>query len=369
MIRKLYATVLATALLLATSHAATLKPESLEEYQERIQWFADSQYGMFIHFGLYSVLGGEWKGEQAPWYSEWIQATMDIPREEYAELIHEFNPEDFNAYKIVMNAKRAGMTYLVITAKHHEGFCLWDSDYTDFDVSSTPFKGRDILMELKNACEEHGLKFGLYYSIIDWNHPSQEPQEEGSAFAKWGRTRMVDGMKADYITYQTNQLLELMRRYEPALLWFDADWVDWWTLEDGITLYNKIRSADPKIIVNNRVAKRGEFELDYVTQEQTHFDEAFGKHWEGCYTLNKSWGYKRHDHDWKTPEVVYEKLEDINSKGGVLLLNVGPDGRGVVQDEAWEILRQTAELLEKNPIEKRIPQITQTPGIVEVDQE
>lgn len=364
---KVYSILLASAFLLSTAQAEALKEESLESYKERMQWFADSQYGMFIHFGLYSVLGGEWQGEQADWYSEWIQATMDIPSEEYAELIHQFNPEDFNAYKIVMNAKRAGMTYLVITAKHHEGFCLWDSDYTEFDVGNSPFKGRDILMELKNACEEHGLKFGLYYSIIDWNHPSQKPQEEGRTFIKWGQTRMVDGMKADYINYQTNQVLELIERYEPALLWFDGDWVDWWTLEDGIKLYNEIRRADANIIVNNRVAKRGQFELDYVTQEQRHFDETFAKHWEGCYTLNESWGYKKHDHAWKTPEVIYEKLKDVNSKGGVLLLNVGPDGRGVVQNEAWEILKQTAELLEKNPIQKRAPHLRQMPGIIKAE--
>jgi alpha-L-fucosidase len=255
------------------------------------------------------------------------------------------------------------MTYMVITAKHHEGFCLWDSEFTDFDVASTPFKGRDILQELKDACAEHGIRFGLYYSIIDWHHPSQaRPSEVGKE--GWpGKTVIVDDRKQEYVDYQRNQVLELVKKYDPVILWFDGDWADWWTLQDGIRLYNQIREADPDVIINNRVAKRKKFELDYVTQEQKHFDEAFGKHWEGCYTMNKSWGYKKSDNNWKSPETVYNKLKDINEKGGALLLNVGPDGNGVVQDEAWEILRKTAELLKKNPIVKKVPKITEVPGI------
>lgn len=346
-----------------SSSAATLREEPPEGYNKRMQWFADAQYGMFVHFGLYSTLGGEWKGVQAEWYSEWIQCTQDIPREEYAQLMDQFNPTGFDADLIVRNAKDAGMTYLVVTSKHHEGFCLWDSQHTEFDVASTPFRGRDILQELSDACKKHGLKFGLYYSIIDWNHLSQEPTPGKKGFDRWGENQIRPEMKADYVTYMTNQILELMKKHDPALLWFDADWVAWWKLEDGIQLYNTIREADAAIIVNNRVAKRGSFELDYVTQEQTHFDAAFAMHWEGCYTMNKSWGYKKHDHEWKSPETVYNKLKDINEKGGVLLLNVGPDGKGVVQDEAWQILRETAVLLKEKPIQKRVPKITKVPSI------
>lgn len=338
--------------------------EPLQEYNDRIEWFADSPYGMFIHFGIYSQLGGEWKGESAPWYSEWIQASMDIPRDEYAQLIHAFNPAGFDADFIVRTAKKAGMSYLVITSKHHEGFCLWDSAYTEFDVASSPFKGRDILDELSKACKKYGIRFGLYYSIIDWNHPSQEPSMKGdSAFSRWGQTLMKEGRKAEYVAYQKNQVLELINRYDPAVLWFDGDWVNWWTLEDGIDLYHAIRKADSSVIVNNRVAKRNSFEADYVTQEQEHFDEAFGKHWEGCYTMNKSWGYKKHDHEWKDATTVYNKLKDINEKGGNLLLNVGPDGNGNLQDKAVQILMETAELLKKNPIEKTVPEITAVPGV------
>lgn len=356
--------LLLSGLGLSSAQAVEVKKESLESYNERIQWFADTQYGMFIHFGGYSQLGGVWKGKNIEGYVEWIQGKAQIDRHEYAEAIIGFNPTDFDADLIVRNAKDAGMTYLVITAKHHEGFCLWDSAFTEFDVASTPFKGRDILQELKDACAKYGIRFGIYYSIIDWNHPSQaRPYEVGKKGGAW-KTVIVDNRKQEYVDYQRNQVLELIEKYDPVILWFDGDWADWWTLQDGIQLYNEIREVDADIIVNNRVAKRGKFELDYVTQEQQHFDEAFGKHWEGCYTMNDSWGYKRNDKNWKSPETVYNKLKDINEKGGVLLLNVGPDGNGVVQDEAWEILKKTAALMKENPIQKRVPKITSVPGTV-----
>lgn len=353
--------VLTAGLLAATIHgaapaqAAALKDESVEDYNKRMAWFADAKYGMFIHFGLYSQLGGVWKGKAVGGYAEWIQDKAKIPRDEYAELLKTFNPAKFDAERIVSSAKQAGMTYLVITSKHHEGFCLWDSKYTEFDVANTPFKGRDVLDELNKACKKHGVKFGLYYSILDWHHPAQS----GLGF----HNKMVEGRKQEYVDYQRNQVLELIERYDPAVLWFDGDWAKWWGMEDGINLYNAIRNASPTVIVNNRVAKRGGFELDYVTQEQEHFKGAFPKHWEGCYTMNKTWGYSQHDKDWKSPETIYNKLKDINEKGGNLLLNVGPDGNGEVQPEAYQILAKTAELLKAQPITKSIPKITAVPGV------
>jgi len=362
-IHGLFGIVLLAGSLSGTEAEAVLKEESVENYRERMEWFAEAQYGMFIHFGLYSVLGGEWQGEKVDWYSEWIPATKKITREEYAPLIHEFNPVDFDAEFLARTAKESGMKYLVITSKHHDGFCLWDSAYTDFDVGGSPFKGRDILKELEEACARHGLRYGIYYSIIDWHHPSQDPSMKGnSPMSTYGQTVFLEGGKEEYVEFMTKQVLELIENYNPAMLWFDADWVNWWTLDDGITLYNTIREADPDIIVNNRVAKRDKFDLDFVTQEQGHFNKAFPKHWEGCYTMNGAWGYHRHDHKWKSAQVVYDKLKDINEKGGNLLLNVGPDARGVVQPEAIAILRETAELLKAKPITKNIPEIHQTPG-------
>ena len=338
-----------------------------------MRWFADTQYGMFIHFGLYSMLGGEWQGRRIPEegkrglsYSEWIMGTLNIDRKEYAALAREFNPAGFDAERIVSAAKDAGMTYLVITSKHHEGFCLWDSAYTDYDLGRTPIGKRDLLMELKKACNKHGLRFGLYYSILDWHHPAQvRPFELGKAGYP-GDSEIVDERKREYLDYQRNQVLELIKKYDPAILWFDGDWVKWWTLEDGIELYNTIRKVDADVIINNRVAKRHQLEMDYVTKEQSHFKGAFAKHWEGCYTLNGSWGYKKGDESWKTPEVIYEKLKDINEKGGVLLLNVGPDGNGVVQPEAYAILKQAGQLLRANPVKKKTPEITRVPSFTQI---
>ena len=349
----------------------TFVEESLEAYNERMQWFVDAQYGMFIHFGLYSQLGGEWKGEPMPRvkYSEWIAADFEIPREEYAAaLLPDFNPTQFDADRIVRIAKAAGMKYLIITSKHHDGFCLWDSEYTEFDVGSTPFKGRDILAELNAACQEHGLKFGLYYSVLDWNHPTQVPSlEHIHVDWRWGRTYLRDGggeyVKGVYASYQKNQILELIEQYDPAILWFDGEWVEWWTNDDGIELYNAIRAASPRTIINNRVGKRQTFEADFVTKEQRHFEDAFPKHWEACYTMNESWGYRKGDDNWKDAVTVYEKLKDVNTKGGNLLLNVGPDGNGVVQEEAVSILLQAGKLLEANPIEKTKPTIIAVPRL------
>lgn len=349
----------------------TFVEESLEAYNERMQWFVDAQYGMFIHFGLYSQLGGEWKGEPMPRvkYSEWIAADFEIPREEYAAaLLPDFNPTQFDADRIVRMAKAAGMKYLVITSKHHDGFCLWDSEYTDFDVGSTPFKGRDILAELNAACQQHGLKFGLYYSVLDWNHPTQVPSLQNVHVDwRWGRTYLRDGggeyVKGVYASYQKNQILELIEQYDPAILWFDGEWVEWWTNDDGIELYNAIRAASPRTIINNRVGKRQSFEADFVTKEQRHFEDAFPKHWEACYTMNESWGYRKGDDNWKDAVTVYEKLKDVNTKGGNLLLNVGPDGNGVVQEEAVSILLQAGKLLEANPIEKTKPTIIAVPRL------
>jgi alpha-L-fucosidase len=341
--------------------------ESLEAYNERMQWFVEAQYGMFIHFGLYSRLGGEWKGQpmRKMKYSEWIQADLEIPREEYAEIAKDFNPAQFDADLIVRTAKAAGMKYLVITSKHHDGFCLWDSKYTEFDVGSTPFKGRDVLAELNEACKKHGIKFGLYYSILDWNHPTQVPSlQKESPNWRWGRTYLRDGdekNKAIYTTYQKNQILELIENYDPAVLWFDGEWVQWWTDEDGIDLYNTIRKASPHTIMNNRVGKRNSFEADFVCKEQRHFEEAFPKHWEACYTMNKSWGYKKDDDEWKDAATVYGKLKDVNAKGGNLLLNVGPDGNGVVQEEAITILLEAGKMLQAQPVEKRVPTIGEVP--------
>ncbi|MDW5290130.1 alpha-L-fucosidase [Formosa sp. PL04] len=320
--------------------------ETQEEYAAHMEWFKEAKYGMFIHFGLYSQLGGVWEDQTTDWYSEWIQATFDIPAQDYAMLTHTWNPKDFDADEIVKLAKDAGMKYIVITTKHHEGFCLWDSKYTNFDIANTPMNGRDILGELSTACRENGIKFGTYYSIIDWHHNSQQRNEavDGN-FGHWGQIQMLPRQRERYINYMKNQIKELVDNYDTDILWFDGDWVEWWNNDVGIDLYNYIRSLNPEIIINNRVGKRESFKKDFGTPEQKHFNSKVDYEWEACYTLNKSWGFKANDHNWKSPETVYNKLKEINGSGGNFLLNIGPDGDGNIPQKSADILREVGGML------------------------
>lgn len=322
--------------------------ESNSDYENRMSWFTDAKYGMFIHFGLYSQLGGVWDGKEIDGYAEWIQSGADIPAQVYAMLTSTFNPKDFDADFIAETAKKAGMKYIVITTKHHEGFCLWDSKYTNYDVASTPFAGRDILAELSAACKKNGLKFGTYYSIIDWHHPSQERNIDGNnGWTRWGNVRMKSGKKQEYVDYMKNQITELVENYDSDILWFDGDWVYWWDMTTGEDLYQFIRELKPEIIINNRVAKRAKFKKDFGTPEQEHPGGTLQHEWEACYTMNKSWGFKANDSGWKDAETVYTKLKDINKKGGNLLLNIGPDGNGNVPEESVKILLKVGEMLDE----------------------
>ncbi len=322
--------------------------ESEADMAQRMKWFTDAKYGMFIHFGLYSQLGGIYKGNDEGRYAEWIQANQQIPKEEYIKLINTWNPKNFNADKIVKLAKKAGMKYLVITTKHHEGFCLWDSEFTDYDIASSPMDGRDFIKELSEACKKQGIHFGTYYSIIDWNHPSHDiPGPDASEVnrKRWQNPRLLPGKKPEYIQYMKNQIKELIEKYDTEILWFDGDWTDYWTLADGDDLYQYIRELKPDIIINNRVSKRKEFKKDFGTPEQFSPDSKLDHYWEACYTMNDSWGFKIKDTDWKSPEEVYKKLKDINELGGNFLLNVGPDGNGEVPIESARILIEVGKML------------------------
>jgi alpha-L-fucosidase len=323
--------------------------EPSEQIDRRMKWFTDAKYGMFIHFGLYSQLGGEWEGKVAGKYAEWLQAEADIPAQVYSMLTTTFNPQDFNADFIARTAKEAGMKYIVITTKHHEGFCLWNSEYTNFDVGSTPFAGRDILAELSVACKKYGLKFCTYYSIIDWHHPSQERNIDGTNIRqRWAHIRMKSQKKAEYITYMKNQIRELIEKYNTDMMWFDGDWVYWWNIEDGKELYQYIRELKPEIIINNRVAKRRIFKKDFGTPEQEHPDANQAYPWEACYTLNGSWGYKENDTNWKDAQTVFDMLKDINTKGGNFLLNIGPDGNGKVPEKSIQIISEVGEKIKES---------------------
>ncbi|WP_162024907.1 MULTISPECIES: alpha-L-fucosidase [unclassified Lentimonas] len=323
------------ATMLNQASASEMIPETEEQFEERMQWFTDAQFGLFIHYGVYSSLGGEWKGKPIQKYAEWIQRWGAIKTDEYIPLAANFRPDKLDADLWVKTAKEAGMTYMVITTKHHEGFCLWDSELTDYDLGDTNDFDRDILGELKTACEKYGLKFGTYYSILDWHHPTQRIEQAGF------QSPMSD--KPAYVAYMKGQLKELIDRYDPAIMWFDADWVRWWTEEDGTDLYNYLRELSPKMIINNRFSKRGHSAKDFGTPENSTPSGALDQIWEACWTVNRSWGYKKSDTSWKSTEELIQKQIDINSKGGNLLLNVGPYGDGSWPETSTKLLLEMGE--------------------------
>ena len=201
----------------------------------RMKWWREARFGMFIHWGLYAIPAGEWNGEIR--YGEWIRTSAQIPLDVYDKFIDQFNPEKFNAEEWVTIAKEAGMKYIVITSKHHDGFCLFDSKHTDFDVMSTPFK-RDIMKELAEACRKEGIKICWYHSIMDWHHPDYLPRRE------WEKDRSSDNADfARYIQYMKNQLQELLTKYGEigVLLWFDGEWESTWNRNYGQDLYKYVR--------------------------------------------------------------------------------------------------------------------------------
>src|SRR4030095_12788973 len=221
--------------------------ETKAQKEERMKWWKDARFGLFIHWGLYSVPAGEWKGQTN--HAEWIRTTAQIPISEYEKFVQQFNPVKFNATEWVQLAKQAGMKYIVITSKHHDGFCMFDTRQTDFDIMSTPFH-RDVMRELAAACKKEGIQLCFYHSIMDWHHPDYLPRRD------WEKDRSADGATYDhFVDYLKGQLAELATRYHHAVLWFDGEWENTWTHDHGVDLYNYVRSLDHKIIINNRVDK------------------------------------------------------------------------------------------------------------------
>jgi|GEM_PF-2305283 len=334
--------------------------ESTEARNQRMQWWREARFGMFIHWGLYAILAGEYKGQTVTGNAEWIQAKLNIPRDEYAQLAKGFNPVKFDANEWVQLAKNAGMKYIVITSKHHDGFTLWDSKVTEFDVvDATPF-GKDMLAELRKECEKQEMKLGFYYSILDWHHPSQyvDPKatEPRQGHAK---NKIYPAQKDDYLNYMKTQLTELVERYTPAVLWFDGEWTEWWLEADGKVLYNYLRSLKSDLIINNRIGKGRQgmqglnkgpgYTGDFGTPEQEIPATGLpGIDWESCMTMNDSWGYKHFDHNWKSAKTLVRHLIDIASKGGNYLLNVGPTAEGRIPQPSVERLEAMGKWLSVN---------------------
>jgi alpha-L-fucosidase len=332
------ATVLALGFA-ATAASQPTDPNSPEAKKARLAWFHEAKYGLFIHWGVYAIPAGEWKGERIPGIGEWIMFRARIPVPEYEQLAKQWNPVRFDAEAWVQLAKDAGMKYIVITSKHHDGFALYDSKVSRWDaVDATPAK-RDILKELAAACAKHGMPLGFYYSQAqDWHEPN-------GAGNTWD---FGPDDKKDFDQYLREkaepQVRELLTGYGPvALVWFDTPRM--MTPDRAQRFTDIVRTLQPKTLIDGRLGAAG----DYVTTgDNVVPGEVQSTAWEVPATLNHTWGYRKDDHDWKSPGDVTFKLVDIVSKGGNYLLNVGPMADGVIPQPSQDVLRSVGRWLKLN---------------------
>lgn len=329
-------------------------PAVSDELSDAIpQWFKDDKFGMFIHWGPYSVLAGEWKNQKMEQgdIAEWIMKRFEIPVEEYRKMAAKFNPVEFDAEKWVKLAKDAGMKYIIITSKHHDGFAMYDSEVSDYNiVDYTPFK-RDPIRELSEACAVAGIKFGVYYSHReDWNNP------------------YAYGNTWDYDSSQTNldemdhpelfrkyldekaipQLKELLTNYGPiGVVWFDRGM---YTQEQGKEFVNLVHGIQQESLINGRV---GHYDKELLGDYQSLTDNGMPvggieEYWETPQTLNDTWGYSKNDTNWKKADEILKRMAAIASKGGNYLLNVGPTGEGVIPEASVKILHRVGEWMDIN---------------------
>jgi alpha-L-fucosidase len=327
--------------------------ETSAERDARMKWFREARFGMFIHWGVYSVPAGEWKGNKG--YGEWFMEETKMPVSEYEKFARQFNPVKFDAKEWVRIAKDAGMKYIVITSKHHDGFGMFRSEMTDWCIKSTPFQ-RDPLKELAAACKDAGITFCLYHSIMDWHHPDWGTRRQ------WNDKAPASPPDMDrYVRFMKGQLKELIAGYGPlGILWFDGEWENPWTHERGDDLYHYVRGLQPNIIINNRVGKAragmagmdqgSERVGDYGTPEQEIPPTGFGPgvDWESCMTMNNHWGYNRADQNWKSTRTLIRNLIDCASKGGNYLLNVGPTSEGLIPGPSVQRLAEIGAWMKRN---------------------
>lgn len=307
-------------------------------------WFTQDRFGLFIHWGIYSVAARH----------EWVKMREMIHDDDYQKYFDYFDPDLYNPEAWAKEAANAGMKYMVITTKHHDGFCLWDSALTDYKATNTP-AGRDLLTPMVDAFRAQGMKVGFYHSLLDWHHPEYSvdglhPMRENLAFREAAKDRDISKYR-EYLHGQTRELLTQFGKLD--VMWFDFSYshmdFDWskgkgqddWGSEELLAM---VRELQPGIIVNDRLEIGG----DLTTPEQYQPREGMTVDgqpvlWEACQTLNGSWGYHRDNLDWKSPEMLVQMLVDTVSKDGNLLLNVGPNGRGEFEPKSNESLRAIGE--------------------------
>ncbi|WP_455616923.1 alpha-L-fucosidase [Eisenbergiella sp.] len=329
-----------------------------EDYMKRMEWYTQARFGMFLHWGLYSI----------PARGEWMRSFEKLTDAEYEKYFEEFNPADYDPKEWARMAKKAGMKYMVLTAKHHDGFCLFDSAYTDFKATNTRC-GRDLIKEYVEAVRAEGLKVGLYYSLLDWHHEDYphfsdgaHPMYQNPAYPDEGR------VWERYVEYLHNQVRELCTNYGKIdILWFDYSFGEYSGEKWGATrLVNMVRQLQPGVIIDNRLEVSGSglgslasgnplpYHGDFVSPEQIIPQEGIRDIngdpliWEACFTMNDSWGYNLKDKYFKPAPMLIKKLVECVSKGGNMLLNVGPDARGNFPEESVSILKEIGKWMEKN---------------------
>ena len=344
LIRGLFVLMMSAAALAAGGGPIACGAE-IPPLEERAKWFLESRFGLFVHWGVYSIMG---KGE-------WVQDTGKVPVQEYEKLYPQFNPTGYNAAEWVALAKRAGQKYLVITTKHHDGFCMFDSKLTDYDVMTAPIK-RDLIKELADECHRQGVRLGFYYSIMDWHHRDYVPRRP------WEKNRSTEGADFNrYVQYMRGQIRELMTNYGRIdVLWFDGGWER--KKDEDRAKFREIiemaRSLQPHMLVNNRANIGGDFETpeQYVPATGVKSDDGKPVLWEVCMTMTTGhgsfaptawWGYDRHETIFKPTEELVHKLIDIASKGGNFLLNVGPEPTGKIRPEETERLRGVGRWMQR----------------------
>ena len=315
------------------------------------KWFKEeAKFGMMIHFGLYSLLAGEYRGKRIPHIGEWIQSMYRIPNAEYSQLAKIFNPIYFDAEEWVLTAKSAGMNYMVVTSKHHEGFCLFDSDYDDFNcVKGSPF-GRDIIGELAEACRKHGMKLGRYYSQeFDWHEPNgggYTSKIMNCGEMPWTNNwDFPDNAHKSYDLYFRTKVLtqvrEILTKYgDLCLIWFDTPNVI--SPSQSRELFDLVKSLQPDCLVNTRI---GNGLGDYRSMGDNEIPDEYMNDIlvETPATLNQTWGFKYFDADWKSADEVLRIKKHLNDRGVNYLLNVGPDHLGRIPAPAQDILREVGE--------------------------
>lgn len=337
------------------------------------KWFKEAQYGMMVHWGLYSLLAGEYKDRYSGVYAEWIQANLAIPNAEYGKLAKAFNPVFFDAEEWVKLAKDCGMKYFVVTSKHHDGFAMFHSKVDKYNVvDATPF-GRDVIGEIAEACYKHGLKMGLDYSQdLDWHHPdgggylsNHIPSQGVTWDNSWdfpdAANKNFDRCFNEKIYPQVE---EILRNYgELCLIWFDMPM----TLKEhqSRALFDAIKKYQPDCLINSRLGNGaydyvslGDNEIPDSMPENTEFDPALMNGIDGfkpspyglyetAATINRTWGFSAHDQNWKSPEIIAANRKKLNGMGINYLLNVGPDGLGRIPLASQKVLREAAKLYEK----------------------